>query len=277
MEFSIVANPTLIPIAFAANGLKNVIQKTRQPAQDAQDMTWSDGSPLITLTPIEDGGKAPKGQDFNGVLNTITEHNIFVQNGNRFKWDPNIAIEFNGYNKDAIVQSQDGLREYISLIPNNTTNPESSTTGTWAIYSGNGSIPVATSTVAGIMTVINNLTSTNVGSALSAAMGRALNEAINLKLSIANAFGIGQSNYDMTSSRSKGILYSNDTNKPIEVRVVVNGGVSSTGNTIYVNGSLAFLFSVHTNMTAPFTFTVPPSHTYIVNTTSTINSWSELR
>lgn len=180
MEFLTVANPTFIPIAFAANGLKNPIQKTRQPTQDTQDMTWNDGSPLITLIPIEDGGKAPKGQDFNGVMNVVTEHGIFIQNGNRYKWSADVVTNFGGYAKDSIVQSDDGLREYISLIDNNATNPNSSVTGTWSIYAGNGSVPTATSTVAGIMTVINNLTSTNVGSALSAAQGKVLNDILDI-------------------------------------------------------------------------------------------------
>ena len=179
MEFLTVANPTFIPLAFAENGLRNVIQKTRQPSQDPQDMTLNDGSPLITLTPIENGGKAPKGQDFNGIMHLISSHTIFGQNGNRYKWSADVVTNFGGYAKDSIVQSDDGLREYVSLIDNNATNPNSSVTGAWSIYAGNGSVPTATSTVAGIMTVINNLTSTNVGSALSAAMGKRLQDIFN--------------------------------------------------------------------------------------------------
>lgn len=175
MEFFIVANPTFIPIAFAENGLKNTIQKTRQPTQDIEDMTWVDGTPQITLTPIADGGKAPKGQDFNGVLNAITKHTIFNQNGERYKWDSSVVTEFGGYAKDAIVQSNDGLREYISLVDNNTNDPNvGGVANVWRVYAGNGSVPNATSTVAGIMPVINSLNNTSVSSALSAAQGKAI-------------------------------------------------------------------------------------------------------
>lgn len=176
MEFSIVANPIFIPIAFAANGLKNPIQKVRQVGQDEEDFTWNDGSPLITMTKIEDGGKAPKGQDFNGVLNVLSEHAIYSQNGGRYTWAQDIVDEFGGYQLGAIVQSNDTTREFRSLAPNNTVNPNNGLDGVWEIYSGQGSIPVATSTTAGITRVLNVLNSTEVGAALSAAQGKVLND-----------------------------------------------------------------------------------------------------
>ena len=284
MEFLTVANPTFIPIAFAANGLKNIIQKTRQPTQDAQDMTWNDGSPLITLTPIEDGGKAPKGQDFNGVMNVVTEHGIFIQNGNRYKWSADVVTNFGGYAKDSIVQSDDGLREYISLINNNATNPNSSVTGTWSIYAGNGSVPTATSTVAGIMTVVNNLTSTNVGSALSAAMGRVLNQAIELKLSITNAFGINQNWQNLTSSRSLATNYVNNTSKPIMVNISFpdsnnrNPRVQVFVDTVLIIDNTYDSSTNHGSL--QLSFIVPPGQPYLVaevNGGYNFNLWSELR
>lgn len=283
MEFSIVPNPIFIPLAFAANGLKNVIQKVRQPNQDIEDMTLNDGTPLITLTPIEDGGKAPKGQDFNGIMNLLSTHTIFNQNGGRYKWDPNVVTEFGGYEKDAIVQSVDGLREYISLIDNNSVDPNQGLGSAWSIYAGNGSVPVATSTVAGIMTVINNLTSTNVGSALSAAMGRALNEAINLKLNITQALGINQNWSDYTSLRSLGNTYYNNTPKPIMVQI---GFPDSNGRpqvVILVNGTMIIDNTYDSGGgfgSLQLSFIVPPNQSYsanVFNITVNPNLWAELR
>lgn len=294
MEFLTVANPTFIPIAFAANGLKNIIQKTRQPTQDAQDMTWNDGSPLITLTPIKDGGKAPKGQDFNGVMNVVTEHGIFIQNGNRYKWSADVVTNFGGYAKDSIVQSDDGLREYISLIDNNATNPNSNTTGTWSIYAGNGSVPTATSTVAGIMTVINNLTSTNVGSALSAAMGKFLKDSldnlattVSQKLNINQALGINQTWGNYTSSRALNSTYYSPQNQPIEIRVSVRNlfqGISAEYCTITV-GSVVIPFAgggldvSGAEKNASISIIIPPNTSYRVSsqTSGTLVNWSELR
>lgn len=177
MEVFIVPNPTFIPIAFATNGFKNTIQKTRQPTQPAEDMTWADGTPPITTTPLNDGGKAPKGQDFNGVLFVATENGIFVQNGNRYKWSADVVTHYGGYAKDAIVQSDDGIREFISLVDNNTVNPNVTLGSSWMIYAGVGSVPAGTSTTAGVLKVINSLNSTDVGSALSAAQGKEISDS----------------------------------------------------------------------------------------------------
>ncbi|ARB06756.1 tail fiber protein [Acinetobacter phage WCHABP12] len=179
MEFSIVANPIFIPIAFAANGIKNLIQKVRQVGQDPEDFTWNEGAPLITMTKIEDGGKAPKGQDVNGVLNALSEHVIYGQNGNRYTWSQDVVDEFGGYALGAIVQSNDTTKEFRSLVANNTVNPNNGLGGAWEVYSGQGSIPTATSTTAGITKVLNVLNSNDVGSALSAAQGKVLNDNMN--------------------------------------------------------------------------------------------------
>ncbi|QGH74133.1 hypothetical protein BphiR1888_00018 [Acinetobacter phage Bphi-R1888] len=174
-----MANPIFIPIAFAANGIKNLIQKVRQVGQDPEDFTWDEGAPLITMTKIEDGGKAPKGQDVNGVLNALSEHVIYGQNGNRYMWSQDVIDEFGGYALGAIVQSDGTTKEFRSLVANNTVNPNNGLGGAWEVYSGQGSIPTATSTTAGITKVLNVLNSNDVGSALSAAQGKVLNDNMN--------------------------------------------------------------------------------------------------
>lgn len=273
-------NPIFIPMEFAKNGIKNVIQKVRQSGQDAQDMTWNDGTPSITLTKLEDGGLPPKGQDYNGVLNAISSHTVFNQNGGRYKWDPQVVIEFGGYPKDAIVQSSDGTREYISLIDNNQINPDSSTTGTWSIYAGQGSVPLATSTTTGITRVLNVLTSSDVGSALSAAMGKFLKDSLdNLSLVVSNklntsqAFGVGQSWVNMNGSRFFGTTYYNNTGKPIEISIFASGS-SGSRLALYVDG-LEFL-STNQSATVQTTATIPNGSSYTMYG-AILNSWKELR
>lgn len=280
MEFFIVADYVFIPMEFAKNGTKNVIQKVRQVGQDAQDMTWNDGSPSITLTAKEDGGLPPKGQDFNGVVNAISSHAVFGQNGGRYKWDANVVTEFGGYAKDSIVQSDDGTREYISLIDNNATNPNSSTTGTWSIYAGQGSVPLATSTTTGIMRVLNVLTSNDVGSALSAAMGKLLKDSIdNLSLVVSNklntsqAFGVGQSWVNMSGARFFGTTYYNNTGKPIEISIFASGS-SGSRLALYIDG-LEFL-STNQSATVLTTATIPNGSSYTMYG-AILNSWKELR
>lgn len=184
MEFSIVAsNPIHIPAVFAEGGTKNTIEKTLQVGQPSEAFTWVNGSPNITMNPIADGGKAPRGQDFNGVMNAICEHTVFGQSGGRYKWSQDVIDNYGGYPSGAIVQSDDETKEFRSLADNNNQNPNASLGSTWVVYAGTGSVPLGTSNVAGLLKVLNNLTSTDVASALSAAQGKELNDKFNFQSS----------------------------------------------------------------------------------------------
>lgn len=290
MEFSIVANPIFIPIAFAANGIKNIIQKVRQTGQDPEDFTWNEGAPLITMTKIEDGGKAPKGQDVNGVLNALSEHAIYGQNGGRYTWSPDVINNYGGYAVGAIIQSDDLAKEFISLIPNNTVNPNNGLANAWSIYTGQGSIPIATSTIAGITKVINALNSTDIGSALSAAQGRVLSQAIsdlvtalNQKLNITQALGINQTWRDVTSSRSLNVTYNNPSDKPIMVQVGFPDTAGGNPRVLVSVGGVTIInlnYDTGSNFgTAQVGFIVPPNTSYRIdmqNSTIPATIWAEL-
>lgn len=280
MEFFIVADYVFIPMEFAKNGTKNVIQKVRQVGQDAQDMTWNDGSPNITLTAKEDGGLPPKGQDYNGVLNAISSHAVFGEKGGRYKWNPEVIAEFGGYPMDAIIQADDGSCEFKSIVSPNTVNPNESLANSWIIYTGRGSVPLATSTTTGIMRVLNVLTSTDVGSALSAAMGKFLKDSLdNLSLVVSNklntsqAFGVGQSWVNMSGARFFGTTYYNNTGKPIEISIFASGS-SGSRLALYVDG-LEFL-STNQSATVQTTATIPNGSSYTMYG-AILNSWKELR
>ena len=132
-----------------------------------------------------------------------------------------------------------------------------------------GGIRLATlSSVQEAVVLNNTVTSTSTTQALTAAQGKVLND---------QAFGIGQTWQDVTASRVVNTTYTNSTGKPLEVMIVVNGGASTSGNLLQINGVNVAEFYIHSNMTAPFCFTVPAGQTYRINITSTINSWSELR
>lgn len=283
MEFSIVANPIFIPIAFAANGIKNLIQKVRQVGQDPEDFTWNEGAPLITMTKIEDGGKAPKGQDVNGVLNALSEHVIYGQNGNRYAWSQDVVDEFGGYALGAIVQSDDTTREFRSLVANNTANPNNGLGGSWEVYSGQGSIPPATSTTAGITKVLNVLNSNDIGSALSAAQGRVLSQSIvdltstlNLKLNTNQALGIGQTWRNVTLSRNAGVNYTNFSSRPIQVLLSSPEYNSSPQMAVYINDILVASVSGSSgfNQSKSISLIIPPQS--YIRVDGGFSIWSEL-
>ena len=174
-----MSNPEIMwSKAFAWNATnKNTIQEERQPSQDVQDATLNDGFPLITMTPQDAGGVAPNGQDMNGALYAISSNMVHRQKGLRIQFDPAYAAKIGGYDQGCILASNDYTRDYISLVPNNLTDPNGSgTAGRWAIYSGAGSIASATASIAGIVKIVDSLSSTATDAALTANQGKVLGD-----------------------------------------------------------------------------------------------------
>ena len=174
-----MSNPEIMwSKAFAWNATnKNTIQEQRQPSQDVQDATLNDGFPLITMTPQNAGGIAPNGQDMNGALYAISSDMVHRQKGLRIQFDPAYAAKIGGYDQGCILTSNDYTRDYISLISNNLTDPNGSgTAGRWAIYSGAGSIASATASIAGIVKIVDSLSSTATDAALTANQGKVLGD-----------------------------------------------------------------------------------------------------
>ena len=178
-----MSNPEIMwSKAFAWNATnKSTIQEERQPSQGVQDATLNDGFPLITMTPQEAGGIAPNGQDMNGALYAISSDMVHRQKGLRIQFDPAYAAKIGGYDQGCILASNDYARDYISLIPNNLTDPNGSgTAGRWAIYSGAGSIASATASIAGIVKIVDSLSSTATDAALTAAKGKELSDILDI-------------------------------------------------------------------------------------------------
>ena len=309
-----MSNPEIMwSKAFAWNATnKNTIQEQRQPSQDVQDATLNDGFPLITMTPQEAGGIAPNGQDMNGALYAISSDMVHRQKGLRIQFDPAYAAKIGGYDQGCILASNDYTRDYISLIPNNLTDPNGSgTAGRWAIYSGAGSIASATASIAGIVKIVDSLSSSATDAALTANQGKVLSDrtqqatTANVGISrFANAsevanksngnvainpsdaatiaqstdLGVGQTWQDVTASRVSGQTYTNNTGKPIQVVISVFSTNSPESNVLNVGGVTLLDGDLGVGgMISTQSFVVPSGVSYSFTTTTQIRSWSELR
>ncbi|MEY0003312.1 hypothetical protein AB7W62_14280 [Morganella morganii] len=115
-------NPKLIVKPFAKNGQKNVIPENYETSMEGNQATWDQGFGQITMLPVTAGGLPPKGQDFNGIFNQISESIVYLSQGGRFKFSAEYAEAIGGYPKGAILQSDDEKKEYLSLIDNNKVN-----------------------------------------------------------------------------------------------------------------------------------------------------------
>lgn len=131
-------------------------------------------------------------------------------------------------------------------------------------------LPAATTSVQGAVILNNTLTSTSTTQALTAAQGKVLND---------QAFGVGQTWQNVTSSRAINTTYTNTTGKPIQVSFIVLDTVDYNLN-FFVNGSAVILMPDLSGASAGFhqlTITVPPTQTYRLETANSLHSWWELR
>jgi len=126
--------PSLFPKPFADAGAKNVIPVGS--ASPAASLT--DGFPPVTMLPLPSGGVPPTGEDFNGILNQATSHLTWLGAGGRYLWNSALSTAIGGYPKNAVLQGDDGISEWVSLADANTHNPNTpSNIGPyWAPYSG---------------------------------------------------------------------------------------------------------------------------------------------
>ena len=119
----------------------------------------------------------------------------------------------------------------------------------------------------------NTLTSTSTTQALTAAQGKVLND---------QAFGVGQTWQNLTSSRASGVTYTNSTARPIFVSISLSDTIDRSPTvSIYVDGVLILTNNYDDdNNFGSFShsFIVPSGSTYSVSLPPyTIQTWAELR
>ena len=115
--------------------------------------------------------------------------------------------------------------------------------------------------------VVNNLTSTEIDEPLSAAQGKALNDKM---------IGVGQAYQDVTASRAFGVLFTNDTGRPITVIISVKDQTGVNPFSITVGGVVIVSINDMPEWDSAFTFIVPDGATYRAD--GNIKSkWVELR
>ena len=127
------------------------------PAQDYTDPTqngalnYKTGWPAITALPLEAGGKAPRREYFNALMQLLSSHTFFQQSGSLYPWSDTLD-----YLTGAHVLGSDG-KEYIAQKSNGPDVPDSSAvdpvgdeSGTW-LPAGSVYAPLATPDTPGIV------------------------------------------------------------------------------------------------------------------------------
>ncbi|MFW9323975.1 tail fiber protein, partial [Glaesserella parasuis] len=129
-----MAQPKLLSKIWANLGLKTDIPETRTSDLAQSAATYDEGFPSITMTPISQGGKAPSGKDMNGILKDITEHIVYQNKGGKYLFDASFAEKIGGYEKGAVLITNDFTKFMVSLVNQNKVNFNiSNYQGSWAV------------------------------------------------------------------------------------------------------------------------------------------------
>jgi hypothetical protein len=312
-------NPDLIPEPFAQSGDKNTIPLERAIADPVYRASWKAGFPPDTRLPKDLGGEAPDGLDFNGVLNILSQAVVFLQKGNAYQFDAALApypigalVRSNDnlttYQSTVVSNSNNpnsnmtGWRIYNGsgfIVDNLTTNDSAKALSTAQgkvlqdnklesnkVGASNGvasldentkvpvaQLPNASTSASGAVQLNNTLTSASTTQALTAAQGKVLND---------QAFGVGQTWQDVSSSRASGVTYINTTNRPIFISIYSNTGQSyGKSVTLLVDDVRVGYMDTASNDDAQLTAIIPPNSKYSVSFSGfVLNSnlwWVELR
>lgn len=139
-------HPARFNIPFANNAGPTYV---RDIPQDHQSATTSDapaslydGFPPETFTPQSSGGVPPNGADVNGILRWLSQQARWNQSGGPALFDSTLATAIGGYPKGAVLASTvtAGV-QFVSLVENNSTNPDVDPTN-WRVQ-GSGSVTIA--------------------------------------------------------------------------------------------------------------------------------------
>ena len=106
------------------------------------------GFPPLTKVPRSAGGIAPHGEDFNGILYSITSKLQALDAGAIYPFDSAFATAISGYPNGAVVMSSDLSGTWLNTTDGNSTNPEgtaAASTG-WIPFDFNGASAVSIST-----------------------------------------------------------------------------------------------------------------------------------
>lgn len=133
-----LSEPIKNAVPFAASGLKNTIPVTSGSDEVA---TFTAGFPPKTMTPLNAGGVPPAGRDMNGILNQLSAHQVWLNAGGMYTFDSALATALGGYQKGAVIQSDDGLSAYICVVDGTTTDPNTvPLPAGWSPYGGDAVI-----------------------------------------------------------------------------------------------------------------------------------------
>lgn len=126
--------PTKFPTIWGAGATTGYVRTVPVAASATPGVaSFTTGFPSGCFSPVAAGGVPPFGQDFNGILQAITQWNQWQQAGAPITYDATFQAAIGGYPNGAVIQSTvtPGLY-WRSTTDSNTTDPDTGGAG-WVI------------------------------------------------------------------------------------------------------------------------------------------------
>jgi len=123
--------PILIPLPFAANGVKNAIPEASQITITPGAASLNDGFPVVTMEAPTAGGVPPSGKDMNGILYLLSATARWSQAGGSFTYNAAFATDPNvsGYPRGAVLLQSSGTGFWFNTVDNNQSDPDAGGAG----------------------------------------------------------------------------------------------------------------------------------------------------
>lgn len=124
MKSTDIIQPVAMATPIAVSGSKDTIPQEQADVEYPWYCSIEEGFPDITMTALNQGGRPPRGQGMNGLLNLISDQKVYLQNGGILTFNQNVSDTIGGYPQGAILDYVQGdtYAKVISLIDNNTVN-----------------------------------------------------------------------------------------------------------------------------------------------------------
>jgi len=126
----------------------------------------NDGFPPDTFQPAGAGGVPPFGQDFNGILRQLSQWSQWANAGAPVVYDSTFSSGAGGYPAGALLRAASLPVNWVSLVDNNTSDPDSG--GANWIAEGGGSATVASASTVDLSTTWASLVNITGTTAITA-------------------------------------------------------------------------------------------------------------
>lgn len=118
-----VSEPSKYTTLWSQSGIRFDIPQAADPVTGKAG--FDVGFSSINMTSEAAGGIPPWGQDFNGILYSLTKSAQYTQAGGIHTFDAALAAAVGGYAVNAMIKADSGLIFFINKIPGNASNPNS--------------------------------------------------------------------------------------------------------------------------------------------------------